>query len=176
MNNIIPFPLDKPDLDPFLRTALPEEALYLGMCSDGLPALLNTDDPLNILFSERRCDFGFVVWANRELRRKFDIVRVSSDNSRDILLALCAYLHGAKKRVVLLADDAESFKDQHEDTQKNFTWLLREGHRKGLSIIANSQNLPGEYRGFFTTTIKSHGEFFVMPEKGHEVPVLFRQT
>jgi hypothetical protein len=170
---------------------LPEEAVILGICDDGLPFLLNVNDFLvhaNILIENGKPMLETVANSVEFVGNKNIKVLVVSDAWRarasaqrsfaelnNTLLDVYKWATGKhfKQRVVLLIDGLENVSDR--DSIQNLEWVLDNGNKLGLYVLASYSNYSKiqevqEFCGF-NYHIRNEGDCYVAQEGDHEILV-----
>jgi hypothetical protein len=147
----------------------PQEALYLGTCTDGLPSLFNVKDPVasNVLFLSDDIDLGdiekFSRLTPRIRRADFEFARITNQDlyasvGWQKIHALATWVHGGKGNVVVLIDDFENVLKQDFEVLQNMTYILLRGAKRNVHVLARSSNpLDAIWSEHFCSTIRQTG-------------------
>ena len=183
-----------PSLEDFLdELRVPEDAVICGMCDDGLPWALGIDDmPLpTVLIEGGRSILETIARSVNLLGvRRVETVVLSNDwslpgkivspfyssSTDDILHSLASWAHGnyGRKRELVLVDGMERIFDLDFDTRQNLRWLLIQGIRRGVCVIASYGKMTHDIHVWldaFKVRVRSEGDHWVVPEAKRETRV-----
>lgn len=171
---------------------MPEEALLLGKCTDGLPLLLNLTDPIATsvilvtqfetaflssiattasLFEFRRMSFG-VVTSRPDAWTEYDncvgVFPAFHRSAEDFILSSASWAYQRKppyrQAVLVLLDQLDTWYFQLEmDAVQNLRWLLKNGAKRNVWVIATSSK---DQDGFGTKFQATSPTQFLFQEAG----------
>lgn len=160
---------------------IPYEAILLGVSDDGLPVLVNikTDESIHTVVQMGLPVLNTVYEFYRLTKsRLYEVVWLSDnlDIAGQQLIALASWSHvnNRRKDVVLLVPNLEQIFRQDFDEKLNFKWILQNGHKYGVLVIASYNELSdvGILELFnIQATARSNG--YVIPCRGQKETKLF---
>ena len=158
----------RPRIEYVLNTPFPEEAVLVGVATDGLPVLLNVHNPKPVLIVGDY-DFRVIKRSIEILKTKIDIVELTdskmyTEEASNTILALASWAHGRRggRPTIVLIENLALLEKQDFDCDSNFKYLLTNCNRPRITIVARSREKT-PYDSYFTK-IEQVGDLYKLED------------